>query len=192
MRLFAFVIALPLALAACGGQVVHPLGLHDPRLPTDARRWVADAEDAVAVARAWRETTQADLESVQQWNHRLVATAWPPGAESAAAARELSALAEARLRLARLEAELAEADLTLAEAKLVQVQAETAMRHDLAVYDLEPIHDDTKAARARVASIRQALEAQQRAMEAASASWWKAYAAYLAKGGKAEALWVKP
>ena len=36
-------------LVGCGASVER-LSLSDPRLPVDARRWVADAEDAVVLS----------------------------------------------------------------------------------------------------------------------------------------------
>ena len=44
-------LAFGLAASACGGGV-KMLDTRDERLPLEARRWVADAEDGVLVARA--------------------------------------------------------------------------------------------------------------------------------------------
>jgi hypothetical protein len=47
-------LAFGLAASACGGGV-KMLDTRDERLPLEARRWVADAEDGVLVARAFRD-----------------------------------------------------------------------------------------------------------------------------------------
>ena len=53
------------SLCACSGLQVDRLSLTDPRLPVDARRWVADAEDAVVVSRARRNAADAELRSAR-------------------------------------------------------------------------------------------------------------------------------
>ena len=61
-------VGLPLLLLACGGgPQTRPFALDDPRLSTDARRWIADAEDAVVVARSRAFAAESDLNSVRAW-----------------------------------------------------------------------------------------------------------------------------
>ena len=57
-----------LILSGCGGAQVERLNLRDPRLPIEARRWLADAEDEVVIARARMEMGQAEVEA--QKSHR--------------------------------------------------------------------------------------------------------------------------
>ncbi len=53
-------------MTGCMGLQVDRLSLTDPRLPVDARRWVADAEDAVVISRAKRDEAKRLLIRVQR------------------------------------------------------------------------------------------------------------------------------
>ena len=47
-------VAVSLVLASCG-PTVKPISLHDPVVPVESRRYVADTQDAVSIARADRD-----------------------------------------------------------------------------------------------------------------------------------------
>jgi hypothetical protein len=179
-----------LLFAACG-QTVRPLSIHDSRLPLEARRWVADADDAVTVAVAWRDGAREALEATIEWRARsVVPVQWPASPEAVAAQSALSSLAEARIRLARQELALAQAELSLAETRRIQVNAETAVRYDLRTYDLEPLAEATRVARGRVEAEARGVRDQRLAVEEATTSWWQSYQAYVSAGGDARVLWV--
>ena len=183
-------LATVLLLGGCA-QTVATLSIHDTRLPPKARRWVADAEDAVAIARAWRDEAQSDLDSARTWRDHLMATTkWPSGAKAADAAAKLKTATEDRVRYRELELDAARANLDLARAKRVQANAQTAMRYDLAVYDLKPIHKSTDSARARLKKAQESAETARIALEKATDAWWQAYKAYVSSGGNNEVLWV--
>lgn len=181
---------LLLLAAACGGQKVRPLSIYDARLPPDSRRWVADADDQIVVAGAWRDEMHAAFDEALRWKEEVVAKIeWPAKGESAKSA--LEALAETRLDLAKLERDKADAEYELTLAKWRRVMAKTAMRHDIAIYDLEPIEDAVKQRRAHVQKLAAEIEQKQLELEKVESAWWKAFAAYVKAGGRGDILWVR-
>lgn len=192
LLLAAFIAAVLLAGASACGQSVRPLSIHDTRLPLDARRWVADADDAVTVTAAWRDEAREAVEATLDWQEQTVEPIrWPATAEAASAQSALGELARARVRLARLELARAEAELALAEIRRTQVNAETAVRYDLRYYDLEPFQEETREARDRVeATTREAAE-QRLAVEEATTEWWRAFQQYVQGGGDPGILWLE-
>ena len=183
MRTWA-VVAVVACAAGCGQHVTY-LSIHDPRLPPAAQKWIADAEDQVAVAEAWRDEALARLTSVTAWRSAVSSLEWPGGPVAA-----LGALADSRAELARLEFERARKELELAIQKRRLVNAETAMRHDLAVYDLAPLRRETERIRKEALALDEAIEEQRRKLEEATTAWWKAFRDYVAGGGSSEVLWT--
>lgn len=178
---------LAVLLLGCG-PTVTPLSLHDGRLPPEARRWVADAEDAVVVARARLSDARIARRETAAWRGRLQAALPLPGGGDVGS--KLEALLEARTRFAAAQVQLGEAELDLTQARLQQAYAETAMRHDLDVYELEPIKEEVNAAQAEVGAAKAASDDAERAMSEATTAWWTAYRGFVAAGGDATALWV--
>ena len=179
-----------LLLACGGGPQTRPFALDDPRLSTDARRWIADAEDAVVVARSRAAAAKADLETVRGWLQAM--TRAPalqgPAATTTTARRDELAMA----RIAAAEAAVTEysALLLLTRERLVVAYAETAMRHDIAVYDLPPIQKKVKALQKGYLQARtRSRNSKQRAAEATDA-WWKAWRAYVAAKNDATPFWM--
>ncbi len=182
---------LVLLMGSSCGQTVRPLSIHDSRLPLDARRWIADAEDAVTVTAAWRDEAKEAVDAALQWRSTSVrALSWPTTTEATLAQTTLGELAEARIRLARLELALAEAELALAKTRRTQVNAETAVRYDLRYYDLEPFTEATRQARTNVESASRAVADQRLLVEEATTQWWRAFQAYVLAGGDPRVLWL--
>ena len=150
---------------------ITPLSLADPRLPSQAKRRIADAEDAVEVAigdlaEAQRERARAEARQARS------AAAPPP---LAAAAGPFSALQQQRVMSASATETLAATELALADARLNLIYAETALRYDLAVYPLEPLRAAVEVRRAAFLQARSAwLESRQRWQEALD-RWWTSY-----------------
>jgi len=179
-----------LLMACGGGPQTRPFALDDPRLSTDARRWIADAEDAVVVARSRSAAAQADLASVRGWLEAMgrAPALTGPAATATTARRDELAMA----RIAAAEATLKENAelLNLTRERLVLAYAETAMRHDIAVYDLPPIQKKVKLLQKLYLSARTTSRtAKQRAAEATDA-WWKAWRAYVAAKNDATPFWM--
>ncbi len=175
-------VLFALLLPACGG--VRPVDIHDPRLPRADRLFLADAEDAVVVARAAVADAEDRLEDVQRWRARI-ADAGSLGAADGA----LQAMAAARVRLARLELDAAEAHRDLSAARLTRAYARTAMRRDLAVYELAPIDQAAEAAAARASAARDAVDQQRIALQEATTAFWQAFRQLAASGGDTRPLW---
>jgi len=176
-------LALALLLPACGG--VRPLSVGDPRLPADARRDVADAEDAVVAARARAADAEADWHAAAAFAERAA----DAGSRLGAAASALNQLATARLTLADAGLAVANAEQALAEARLTETYAETAMRHDLAVYELAPLNAEVESKRTEAAHLREAAQQQREALETTTQAWWTAWRQYTAGGGDSRPLW---
>lgn len=184
-------LVLGLAAAACGPRVA-PVSLHDPRLPVEARRWLADAEDEVAIAGAALEEARTELETAEAFKRyvdRDVNPRWPRSAPATAARDKLGDLVRERLALARLEVRAAEKQGDVARARLRQTRAETAVRHDIRAYDLDPLRQATDAARASLAATTQDVEGQRARVDEVTTAFWVAYGAYARSGGRNDVLW---
>ncbi len=172
----------------CGPTAVKPISLYDSVIPLDARRFVADSEDGVSVARARLSDATLNQRNVEKWaSYVLDDLAWPPDRN---AASKLERLVEARVKMAEKELEFAETELELAEAKLDLVTAETAIRHDLAIYELEPLQDRTDQALADLGYLGKDIEGDQRKLEQITAEWWTAYSAFVKGGGESAPFYM--
>jgi hypothetical protein len=190
-RLGTWVLALSSVLSACGPEV-RPLDIHDPRLPAEARRWIADAEDEVGIARTALREARAEAREFRAWRRRLATgTAWS-GPQAVTAAQMMQQLTDARVALADREVDRAQAALDLALARRIEANATTAMRHDLAVYELAPIEDRTEAAVSALRGADRAVLAQRQTVGDAETAWWAAYRGYVASGGDTRVLWSRP
>jgi hypothetical protein len=167
-------------VAACGARV-KPISLHDQSIPVDSRRFVADTQDAVSIARASRDSASRELTEVRQWRREVVkGVAWPDKASGAI--ERLETLADNRVALAEMELDKADLALELAEAKYDLVTAETAIRHDIARYDLDPLRARTDAARGEMKSLTEAIIIKRDEIDELTSAWWKAYSSWAKKG----------
>jgi hypothetical protein len=190
-------LVLGLAVIGCATAKVQRLDLRDPRLPVEARRWLADAEDEVAIAWARMDDSRATLARLGEYRDQQLGRldqleTGPAREDGEAAARALGSYAEARVQLGEAELELSEIDLELARTRLDQARAETAVRYDLTVYELQPIISEVELLRDEVAASERRLEEVRAEVEEKAASAWKAYSQYVSKGGTSNALWSAP
>lgn len=192
-----FPLFIILLAAGCGGTDVQRLNLRDPRLPAEARRWLADAEDEVAISRARVDDAERALDELIAYRNSLIARlkdSWIAGKGAAGAAGENASMTffdyvEKRVSLAELELELARQSLKLAKKRLTQARAETAMRYDLAVYEIGTIVQEVEIKRNEIAALQKQLEDLRVQVENAAGDNWKAYRAYVDKGGVTNSLW---
>ncbi len=178
----AVVLGLAVGLGACGAGIER-IDVHDERLPLDARRWVGDAEDAVTVANAWLEDAELTLSEVRAWRGQLSRAQTPM-------AKALVELGRARVRLAERRVGRAEADRGLALAKLDLVNAETAVRHDIELYELAPLREAVTDARAEVEATARAVEDERAVLDQVTTDLWRAYQGYASGGGDTRILWL--
>jgi hypothetical protein len=186
-----------LAAFGCATAEVQRLDLRDPRLPAEARRWLADAEDEVAIAWARMDDARADLRRLEEYRDEQLDRleelgSGPAKAEGDRATRAFEDYADARVDLAEVELESAEIVLDLARTRLTQARAETAVRYDVAVYDLQPIVSEVELLRDEVADSERRLEERRAEVEKKAADAWKAYSQFVSKGGVSNALWSAP
>ncbi len=201
MRCRRWIILLVLAVAALNGcktTRVARLDLRDPRLPVEARRWLADAEDEVAIARArlddaedglhdledYRESLYDRCRDIERGSHVEAQVTWAEYLTDA-----FDDYAYERVQLEKLELTAARKALQLARARLTLARAETAVRYDVAVYDLEPIALEVEALRDDVAQAERDVEEQRANVERTATEVWKAYTQFVGKQGDTHALW---
>ncbi len=179
-----------LAASACSSGV-KPIGLHDSNVPLDARRFVADAQDAVSISRARRDDAVTVLRATEGWRAELTNTSmWPKGSEGLL--KKLETFADARVKMASLLLERAELQLELAKSKYTLSTAETAMRNDIAVYDLKPLRDDAEAIRRQIEQANVNVEDQRTSMDKLTLSWWEAYGAFTQGGKDTPVFYISP
>ena len=164
-----------LTLTACGGLRVEPLSLSDPRLPVDARRWVADAEDAVVVSRARRDEASRVVKAILRWQQTVLSAPAFSGAKGADAKQKRDRLGLDRVGAASAEYRLKEAELTLSKARLQLIYAETAMRQDIAVYDMPPLQAAVDKALQGVVAHRDLHRRARETELKATDAWWLAW-----------------
>ena len=178
----------------CGGNVKY-LSLRDERLPLEARRWLADAEDEVAIARARvvdAENQSAKIEDYRQNMVKELKEQWGGargGAAGLKAWQMFAAYTDERVTLAELTLRAAQVAEDLARMRLTQARAETAMRYDLAVYELPPIAERVEKLRDEVAAMTKVVEAQRVKVEKSAGEAWKMFYQFARKNGVTNALW---
>jgi hypothetical protein len=182
--------AAVVAASACSSGV-KPIGLHDSDVPLDARRFVADAQDAVSIARARRDDAVIELRATEGWRTELTNTSmWPKGSEGLL--KKLEIFADARVKMANLLLARAELQLELAKSKYTLSTAETAMRNDIAVYDLKPLRDDTEGIRREIERANVNVEDQRTSMDKLTLAWWEAYGAFTQGGKDTPVFYISP
>ena len=178
-------LLLVLLLSACG-QHVKPISIKNPVLSEDSRRLLADNEDAVSIRRAARDDARRALATRRGQSENLLERDWPSGAPIA----KLEALEAAREQMAELRLEHAQAELDLAIAKYEFTTAQTAMRHDIAVYDLEPLRLAQEEARKRTDELFRKVDNQRREIDKLESTWWQAYAEFVKGGGSSQTFFL--
>lgn len=182
-------IAMIVALAgmACGPRV-QPIDLHDETIPIEARKLVADAEDSIEIARADLDEARRDLERTIEWKNDLLGRDWPTDADSAI--RKLETMAAARVRLEELEVERAEERLDVAKAKYDLITAKTAIRHDLAIYELQPLRKTLRREEQDVEQLEGQITTHRERLARKVDEWWSAYKSYARQDGNTRLLYV--
>ena len=195
--LFCALFCASLFAVGCGSVNVKTISLRDNRLPIEARRWLADSEDEVAIATARVDDKSFRLYRLERYQDRMlkrVANDWNKGKAGAAesgkkAIASWKKLLGARLEFAKLEVTGAIRGLTLARLRLDQARAETAIRYDLAVYEIEKISRAVEAAREDVATTQHEIEKRRELVEKAQDEMWVNYRSFVMAGGVSAPLW---
>jgi hypothetical protein len=181
-------IAVVVVLTGCATKV-RPIDLHDANVPIEGRRLVADAEDGIAIARARLDEARSEQRTVRAWRQQIAGQSnWPNG--SAEAVGRLRTLADARVRLADYQVQRAEAELQLAHAKYELITARVAVRHDLAVYDLERLHERADRILNQIREIDRQMALHMETMDKATRSWLKGYESFVRSGGDARSFFI--
>lgn len=187
LRLATLCLLLLTTLSACATEV-EPISLRDPAVSLESRKLLADLQDAVSIARLKRDGAKRDLKATLDWQEDMIEQrAWP--SQASGAVSKLKSLAQGRIDLAELELELRQAELALAKSKYTLATAQAAMRHDLAVYELEPLRRDTDAARALVGRLLGQQEVKINEVDKLNQAWWSAYNDFINKGGNSRVFY---
>ncbi len=181
-------IMLCLASPGCARKSVKPISIKNPVLSEDSRRLLADNEDAVSIRRAARDDARRALKKSKARSENLLERSWPANASAPLA--KLKALEAARLELAELQLDHAQAQLDLAFAKYDHTTAQTAMRHDLAVYELEPLKKAQEKAKEDSDELFRKVDAKRREIDKLEAAWWSAYASFVKGGGESTVFFL--
>ncbi len=180
---------LAFLVTGCGG--VSLLSIYDGRLPIESQRWIADSEDAVSVASAALQEAQASrrraLKLVQELRGQAKRISDAGGAQ---AASKMEFMAETRVAYVQLTIRQAEKELDLARAKQLLINATTAMRHDIAVYDLAPLTQSVDRQRQEATDLRRAVLKASLAAHRAAGKAWQVYAGWIRGGGDNKAFWL--
>lgn len=166
-----FVMALACVGLTVGCGSAPRVDVHDERLPLEARQWVGGADDAVAIAQAGLDQAQTERDELDRWKRQVRANL----ARASALTAPLEALIAARDRLAERRVERARARLELARATRDLTHAQTAMRYDLAVYDLASLRTAVAASQAELERTGREVEEAVAARDEATAAFWSAY-----------------
>ena len=177
-------------LVGCG-STVDRLSLSDPRLPVDARRWVADAEDAVVVATAWLSDAHKRLREAQAWNERISRGRPYNGSVGSKAQLQRGQMASAIISERTVALELAAGDLELAQARRQLIYAETAMRHDIAVYNMTPLRATVDQKLQAVLALRDRHRKSRRRSLNATDAWWATWRQYVGSKSDTGPFWTE-
>ncbi len=186
LLILTIMLMLITSIIGCSNKV-DSLSIQDNRLPLDSRRYLADAEDAVAIAKTFRDTAWGDLIQAQNLATRLDAELRWDGCGDGKT--EFDVVQENHLQLMQLRYQMALAALAHSNQNLVLITAETAMRQDLAVYKLEPIRAKSKQIKDTLDQIRQKVDEQFRKLEELRTKWWGVYSKCAVKGDKSN-FWL--
>lgn len=173
----------------CGGQNVKPVDLDNPAVSVESRRFVADAEDAVSIARARVSQREGELERARRSRSELMRNDKMKNASQGVRSK-LEDLLDERVELQELQVELAEANLELAELKLELAHAQTAVRHDLRTYELEPIRETVDAQLADVRKVKNQIADQLVTIDEVTRAWWTTYKSEVAGTELADAFFT--
>ena len=179
-------LALIATLALGGGCAsgVEPISIHDPNVPAEGRKLIADAEDSVAIARAKRDEARMQLRQIEAWRQQVRSQGdWP--SDATAAVTSLNDLVDSRVRLAQLRRDRAQEQVRLAEVELDLITARVAVRNDLAVYDIEGIHERVTERREINRELDRELAMHMERVDEVTQNWWNTYASYVSQGGDA-------
>lgn len=192
--LFFGLATTQVACATSKVPTVDQLSLRDPRLSLDARRWLADAEDEVVIAQAGVDIATERLNRIKEYQKKLtqekVFLADSKGtADAAKMENVLRTYIQAQLKLETVRVEISKKAQLLTQARLTQVRAETAIRYDLAIYDMTPIVDEVDSLKSTLAGSQTLLEKHRATVEKHAAELWRTYSAFVKKGGITRNFW---
>ena len=183
---YCLVFCLFTSLIQCAcSQEVRTLSASDQRLPNVAKQRIADAEDAVLISRSQYEDAQSKYESALLKSNKF--NQKPPNlGQATSLAKKLHA---AQLNLRSLETHYAEVDYELSKSRLELVYAQTALRYDLAVYNLDPLTKSVDRWRAALLKLRKEKKQATAQMKDLVDQWWSSYQNF-AKSTGTQAFWV--
>lgn len=184
-----YLITILVSLNACGGQVIEPLNPQDTTLPIETRRWIAAAEDGIIVARARRDAMREKLERIQIKQEYLEDEVdW--GSNNSRLNQIMEELMDNQVGLAQSRLAYAEVELRLAESKYLLANAERAILHDLARYELEPLKRQLEDIRKELNRSRSEMRQQRNILEKKTTQFWQEYSRNVNNGHDTRPFWI--
>lgn len=171
-------------LFACQQQV-HTLSLSDARLPAAAKQRIADGEDAVLIAQTQVAQAKKFLEESITRQMRFIQSA--PDLGSLQGSSE--SLMNQRVSLREQELQYLKADLALSKSRLRLIYAQTAMRYDLKVYNLQPLEKKMKQDQSKMLRLRSQLKPARKQWETDLSDWWTAYGQWAKNNQSTHQFW---
>jgi hypothetical protein len=159
---------------------IQEISLSDKRLPAEARQKIADAQDAQIVARVRLDQALAQLQQAQEKQLRSLKL------NLGSANASFQQLCSAKVNLADLQVKLSQAELTLTQKRLQLVYAQTAMRYDLAVYEIAGLEQEVEQLKTKFLSLRSQVQSSKTEWERTLNAWWTAYGQM---GNQNQAYW---
>jgi hypothetical protein len=169
-RLFAIFCYVWAACVCLACQTkVQEISLSDKRLPAEARQKIADAQDAQIVARAKVANAENQLRQAQEKQAKSLKQSL------GSANQQFQQLAFSRIHLADIQLKMSQAELDFTRKRLSLVYAQTAMRYDLAVYDVTQLEMEVEELKKRYLSLRGEFQTSKNEWEKRLTEWWSAY-----------------
>jgi len=164
------------------------VNLRDPRLSTESRLQLIEAQDAVAIAAAQVDDARRALSELSAYRKRL--TQWLGQGGGSAIAEPFSTYMQQRIQHKKLEVQTAERRLTYVREQLAMTQTEVALRNDLSSRAIGPFEIEVESARVQLEAARKRQAEQRVRTEQAAQSAWTAFSDYVTNGGMVDAFWT--
>ena len=178
-----------ITLIGCGAQNVGLLDPRDQSLPAETRQWIADVEDGVIAARTRRDAANRRLDEAYVRRERLTDEVRFTAVSGTDPSGPLRTMLDSRVAFAQLNLEYSTARVELAVHKQRLANAEQALIHGIARYDLTRIEASMDSSRARVQDLRTELRGQERVTDEQNREFWRAYEEYVRAGGETVPFW---
>jgi hypothetical protein len=143
------------------------------------------------VASAWLADAQKRLDEAQSWNGRIINSRPYKGSIGGKAQLQRGQMASAIIAEKTVAKQLAIADLELAKARRQLIYAETAMRNDIAVYNMPPLRALVDQKLQAVLALRDRHRKSRHLSLNATDAWWATWRQYVGSKSDTGPFWTE-